>query len=123
MEEKMDNRPSPALQNLSKICATLSIIVIIYPFVFLVKDASGYPITTTHVHLAGNTLLLFMIGFLFTFTSYNKAKTIWPLISAIALLAAMFGIFFEILPLIMPAYIIFALSLLVMAVGILIKTN
>ena len=119
----MENRPSPALQNLSKICAALSIIVIVYPFVFLVKDPSGYPITTTHVHLAGNTLLLFMIGFLFTFTGYNKAKTIWPLISAIALLVAMFGIFFEILPLIIPAYIIFGLSLLVMAVGILIKTN
>ena len=119
----MEERLSPALKNLAKICAALSIVVIIYPFVFLIQDASGYAITTTHVHLAGNTLLLFMIGFLFTFTSYNKAKTILPIISAIALLVAMSGIFFEILPLIISGYTIFALSLLVMAVDILIKTK
>ena len=119
----MEERLSPALKNLSKICAALSILVIIYPFVYLIQNASNYPTTTTHVHLAGNTLLLFMIGFLFTFTSYNRSKTILPLISAIALIIAMLGIFFEILPLIIPGYIIFALSLLVMAVGILIKMS
>jgi hypothetical protein len=122
----MEKGISPALKNLSKICAVLSVLVVIYPFVFLIKDAdfsSSYAITTAHTHLAGNTLLLFMVGFLFTFTRFNKAKIIWPLISAAALLLAMSVIFFEMLTLVIPGYLIFALSLLVMAVGILIKNS
>ena len=122
----MEERLSPALKNLSKTCAVLSILVVLFPFVFLIKDANSFSIyayTTTHTHLAGNTLLLFMVGFFFTFTGFNKAKIIWPLIGAVAMVLAMLGIFFGILPIIIPGYIIFAIGLLVMAVGILIKTN
>ena len=124
-----NNKLSPALKNLAKWCAALSIVVVLYPLIFMVPGA-GYPleaisneaIYTTHTHLAGNTLLFFMIGFLFSFTSYNKAKKIWSTIGAITLIIALLGLLFGLLPLIIIGYSIFAISILVMAVGIIVKT-
>ncbi|MFH1952469.1 MAG: hypothetical protein ABIL06_12725 [Pseudomonadota bacterium] len=63
-----------------------------------------------------------MVGFLFTYTSFDRAKRLWPAIGAIALLIAMLGLFFGLLPLIIVGYSIYAISMLVMAVGILART-
>ena len=120
---------SPALRNLAKWCAVLSMIVIIYPWVFLIPD-SGDPsgimtyeaLLTTHTHLGANTMLLFMVGFLFTFTTYGGAKKLWPTIGAISLLLMSLGTFLGVLVLIIVATIIFSVCILVMGVGILLKT-
>ena len=120
---------SPAARNLAKWCSVLSIVSIIYPLIFLVPDA-GYPLdpisgaaqVTTHTHLVGNTLLLFMVGFFFSFTSYGRAKKIWPAIGAITLLIAILALLFGLMPLIIVGYSLYAISMLVMAVGILAKT-
>ena len=120
---------SPAMRSLAKWCAFLSIIAVIYPLIFLVPGA-GYPLRplsgeaqlTTHTHLVGNTLLFFMVGFLFTYTSFERAKRLWPTIGAVALLIALSGLFFGLLPLIIVGYSVYAISMLVMAVGILIRT-
>jgi len=120
---------SPAMKNVAKWCAVLSIIAVIYPLIFLVPDA-GYPFKaisdaaqlTTHTHLVGNTLLFFMVGFLFSFTSFSRAKKIWPTLGAITLLIALLGLFFGLLPLIIVGYSIYAISMLVMGVGILART-
>ena len=120
---------SPALRSLAKWCAILSMITIIYPWVFLIPD-SGDPsglmtyeaLLTTHTHLGGNTMLLFMVGFLFTFTTYKGAKKLWPAIGAISLILMSLGTFLGILLLIIVATIIFSICILVMGVGILLKT-
>jgi hypothetical protein len=124
----MTNELSPALKNLAKWCAVLSIVVVVYPLIFMVPNA-GYPFeaisdaaqSTTHTHLAGNLLLFFMVGFLFCHTSYDRAKKIWPAIGAVTLILALLGLFFGLLPLIIVGYSVYAISILVMAVGILIK--
>ena len=124
----MENELSPALKNLFQWCAALSMLVVIYPLIFLIPDA-GYPFEaisdaaqmTTHTHLAGNTLLLFMVGFIFSHTRYSRAKKIWPTIGAITLILSLLGLFFGILPLIIVCYSIYAISILVMAVGTMIK--
>ena len=124
----MENELSPALKYLFKWCAVLSMIVVIYPLIFMVPDA-GYPFesisdaaqSTTHTHLAGNTLLFFMVGFMFSFTSYDRAKKIWPAIGAITLIIALFGLFLGFLPLIIAGYSVYTICILVMAVGILLK--
>ena len=120
---------SPALKSLSKWCAVLSMMVIIYPWVFLIPD-SGDPsgmmsyeaLTTTHTHLSGSTLLLFMVGFLFSFTTYGGAKKLWPAIGAISLILMSLGMFLGVLILIIVATLVFSISILVMGVGILLKT-
>ena len=120
---------SPALKSLAKWCAVLSMIVIIYPWVFLIPD-SGDPygimshgaLVTTHTHLSANTLLLFMVGFLFSFTTYKGAKKLWPAIGAISLLLMSLGLFLGMLVLIIVATILFSICILVMDVGILLKT-
>ena len=117
---------SPALRYLAKWFAVLSMIVIIYPWVFLIPD-SGDPygfmtqgaIMTTHTHLSANTMLLFMVGFLFTFTTYGGAKKLWPAIGAISLILMSLGLFLGSLILIIVATLIY---ILVMGVGILLKT-
>jgi hypothetical protein len=104
-------------------------IVIIYPWVFLIPD-SGDPsgmmsyeaLTTTHTHLSGSTLLLFMVGFLFSFTTYGGAKKLWPAIGAISLILMSLGLFLGSLILIIVATLAFSISILVMGVGILLKT-
>ena len=119
----------PALRSFAKWCAVLSMITIIYPWVFLVPD-SGDPsglmtyeaLITTHTHLGANTMLLFMVGFLFTFTTYGGAKKLWPAIGAISVLLMSLGTFLGILVLIIVATIIFSVCILVMGVGILLKT-
>jgi len=123
MEEKT---VSPAFKNLAKWCAVLGMIVVIYPMVFLIPGAgdpyeamSDAAIMTTHTHLAGNTLLFFVIGFLFTFTTWGKAKKIWPTIGAISIILLALGLFFGLLPLIIIGYSVFVISIIVMAVGVL----
>jgi 4-amino-4-deoxy-L-arabinose transferase-like glycosyltransferase len=120
---------SPALRYLSKWCAVLCLVVIIYPWVFLIPD-SGDPyeamtqgaIMTTHTHLSANTMLLFMVGFLFTFTVYQGAKKLWIAIGAISLLLMSLGLFLGVLILIIVATLVYSISIVVMCVGILIKT-
>ena len=123
MEEKT---VSPAFRNLAKWCAVLGMIVVMYPLVFLIPG-SGNPydamsdaaIMTTHTHLGGHTILFFVIGFLFTFTSWRKAKKIWPTIGAISIILMAFGLFFGLLPLIITGNSLFVITIIVMAVGVL----
>ena len=65
MEDKI---VSPAFKTLAKWCAVLGMIVVIYPMVFLIPGAgdpyeamSDAAIMTAHTHLAGNTLLFFVL--------------------------------------------------------------
>lgn len=124
-KKMVEKELSPALRNLAKWCAALSIMVVVYPLAFLVSDA-GYPFEavsdaaqiTTHTHLAGNTLLFFMIGYLFSYSSFARAKKILPTVAAISLIVALLGLFFGLLPLIIVGYSVYAISILIMAVGI-----
>lgn len=120
---------SPALRNLAKWCAVLSMVVIIYPWVFLIPD-SGDPyevmtqgaIMTTHTHLSANTLLLFMVAYLFSFTTYGGAKKLWPALAAVSLILMSLGLFLGLLILIIVATLLYSICILVMDVGILLKT-
>jgi len=119
----------PAFRNLAKWSAVLTMVVIVYPWIFLIPG-SGEPygalthgaLLTTHTHLGGNTFLLFMVGFLFSHTTYGGAKKWWPTIGAIALLCMALGLFLGNLAVIIVDTIIFSVCLLVMAVGILLRT-
>ena len=117
---------SPAFRTLAKCCAGLSIIIASYPHIFLIEHSGGLPDPMsdavaklfTHTHLGCGTFLFFMVGYLFTYSSFGRAKTIWPIIGAISLIISALGLFFGLVPLAIIATIIFTISIIVMSIGI-----
>ncbi len=116
---------SSALRILAKWCALLSIIIVIYPEIFLVKFGepphammSYAARLSAHTHLGCGTFLLFIIGFIFTYSPFDRAKKIWPTIGAIFLIIMALGQFFGAIPLLLIGSVVFSISIIVMAVGI-----
>lgn len=66
-------------------------------------------------------LIVFHGRVFFTFTRFDRAKKIWLTIGAITLMLALLRLFFGLLPLIITGYSVYTISILVMAVGILVK--
>ena len=118
---------SSAFRILAKWCAVLSIIIAAYPHVFLIEHSGGLPDPMsdavaklyTHSHFGCNTFLFFMVGYLFTYSSFGRAKKIWPSIGAISLIIMSLGTFIGVVPLGIIASLIFIISILVMSIGIL----
>ena len=116
---------SSAFRILAKWCAVLSMIIVIYPEVFLIRRGEGIDEMMsetaklmTHTHIACCTFLFFMVGYLFTYSSLDRAKKIWPTICAISLIIFALGSFLGLLPLLGIGGLIFVISILVMSIGI-----
>lgn len=117
---------SPDFKFFSKLSAILSMLIVIFPMVFLIpgggepnEGMSHSALLGTHTHLAGNTFLFFIVGYLFLYSSFKKAKKIWPAISAISVIVMTIGLLVGSLPVIMVGTIAFAVTILVMGIGIL----
>ncbi|MFC1820170.1 hypothetical protein ACFLZG_03675 [Thermodesulfobacteriota bacterium] len=117
---------SSELRILAKWCAILSIIIVIYPEIFLVQfgeppyEMMSYEAKSiTHSHLGCGTFLLFIVGYFFTYSSFDRAKKIWPTIGAISIIIMSFGTFFGLIPLLFIGSLVFTISIIVMSIGIL----
>ena len=111
---------------LAKWCAVLSIILVIYPEIFLIQYGEPFDEMMsdaakllTHTHLGCCTFLLFIVGYFFSYSSFDRAKKIWPTIGAISLILGSLGMFIGLLPLGTIGITIYSISIIVMSIGIL----